>query len=84
MSKKLSFEKNGILIAQYFAELYGYDYIAKEDSWLMFYICVSKLLNSYNKEIGKELRLHYNIKIRIYFICSFNTFLWELLKFIIA
>lgn len=86
IEKKFKFEKNGIDICKFYANIYSYNYIEKKDEFLLFYIYIGILKKNYNKQNAKLLRGYFkqienkSFKMYIYILCSFNILFWKLLN----
>lgn len=87
VAKQFRFEKSNREIRQFYANKYNVNVEFEDDAFIKFYIYVNILKMKYDSSIAKLMRIEYrktknkNIKMFVYYVCSYNLFFWEILRF---
>lgn len=86
IEKVKKFNKNVVEIQDFFSDYYSVNCESKTDDEICFYVYINFLTKEYNKDVAKKVRDCYrkldskNIKLLIYYVCSYSSFLWKLLR----
>ena len=86
IEKVKKFNKNVVEIQDFFSDYYSVNWESKTDDEICFYVYINFLTKEYNKDVAKKVRDCYrkldskNIKLLIYYVCSYSSFLWKLLR----